>query len=242
MTKQLSRTKRGVSAVVGHATDDWFFHRVIPLTILLALVGVYPLLNLPWQPLHSTLSVTDTRIPLIPIFVIPYLFFFFPWLVGLVIWAFIRNVRVFQRVSIALMAGVLLSYACYMLYQTAVVRSAPDGSVFSGLLRWAYRSDVRYNAFPSSHTFVTVILLATTLPLLRRTGTKALAVAVAVLIVLSTLLTKQHHIADVLGGLVIGGLALGLAALIQPIFFEAPRRVTTARATQSRPTRRVRSR
>lgn len=183
--------------------------RIALLIWYLSLLSLYAVLNYPWGAVHSVAIALDNRIPIVPVFVVPYLFFFFPWVSALLLWAFFKRPHVFWRLIVALIAGTIVSYGFYGLYQTVVYRPEILGNdVFSALVRWVYHADARYNAFPSTHTITTTILLATTWPLLRRWWLRVVAVLAAGSIISSTLLIKQHHILDVVAGVAVGVFAL----------------------------------
>ena len=65
-----------------------------------------------------------------------------------------------------------------------------------------YQNDYPYNAAPSGHTFYTVISFL----YIRRWHPKAqgIALIIALLIIASTLFTKQHYVLDVISGLILG--------------------------------------
>ncbi len=83
---------------------------------------------------------------------------------------------------------------------TYVERPVVEGSGWAAdLVRYIYRNDDLYNAFPSGHTYATTLI---TLfwwdwkPRLRWLwGT------IAIVVILSTLFTGQHHLPDLLGGI-----------------------------------------
>lgn len=194
-----------------------FAGRLALLFLYLAVLSLYPGLNFPWKTVHSVALPIDAHIPLVPVFVIPYLFFFFPWAGALLLWSLKKKPAVFGRLIFALILGTAISYALYLLYQTAVFRPVPAGQdVFSTLVRWIYQSDARYNAFPSTHTVTTTILLLATWPLLRTRVHKSVAILVAVSILLSTLFIRQHNIADVVLGVLIAGLSFWVATRTTP--------------------------
>jgi len=191
--------------------------RVALVFLYLSLISLYPGLNAPWGTIHSVAIPLDSHIPLATIFVVPYLFFFFPWIAVLLLWSIRNNPTSFGRLIMALMIGTAISYLFYFLFQTVVYRDGvPGEGAFSDLVRWVYQSDARYNAFPSTHTVTTVILLVTTLPLIRRKALSVGLISIALSIILSTLFIKQHNIADLALGVLVAGISLWVAHRIVP--------------------------
>ncbi|MFH1170945.1 MAG: phosphatase PAP2 family protein [bacterium] len=182
--------------------------RIGALALFLAVLALYPILNRPWATVHSVALPLDSVIYVVPVFVVPYLFFFFPWAIALILWSILRRPAVYERLIISMTIGLLISYGVYVVFQTVVVRQPIEGSdVFSTLLRWVYQSDARYNAFPSTHTVATVVLVATTWRVVHASTTRILVLLIAILILCATLLTKQHNILDVAFGLIVGTIA-----------------------------------
>lgn len=114
----------------------------------------------------------------------------------------------------------LAAYACFLVYPTVAPR--PDRVAGSGFAAWGlgflYGADPPYNCFPSlhvAHSFVSALAC-------RRVhrGVGAVALVCAVLVAMSTLLTKQHYVVDVLAGIGLAGAAdhvFGRALLRVPI-------------------------
>ena len=100
----------------------------------------------------------------------------------------------------------LISYAFYFFLQSYIARPQITGTdPFSGMIRSIYASDHPYNDFPSLHTSLSTIIAVHWWRVDRRIGVPA-AIWTG-LIVASTVLVKQHYVADVAGGLVLAGLA-----------------------------------
>lgn len=207
--------------------------RLALLFLYLALLSIYPGLNHPWGTVHSVALPLDAHIPLVPLFVIPYLFFFFPWAIVLLLWLIKKDPISFGRLIISLILGTAISYLFYLFFQTVVYRDeVVRGDIFSDLVRWVYQSDARYNAFPSTHTVTTTILLFSTLRLFHRPALRLAAILVAASILLSTLFIRQHHVADVLLGICVGGCSFWAATRLVSVRAsrQPARRIATPRA------------
>jgi membrane-associated phospholipid phosphatase len=179
---------------------DWPV-KCIWLVVLLLLFLAYFLLNSPREPIHSLETTVDDRIPLIPAFVFPYLSLYVLLLVS--VWRFLKaETRIFTIAALAISLDLVISYLVFLFYQTQVERPVILGSDFSsGILRTVYSLDKPFNAFPSLHTSLSALLAL----LWGRVGSRIQpAIALwAVLIIASTMFTKQHYIADVFGGVAV---------------------------------------
>jgi membrane-associated phospholipid phosphatase len=169
--------------------------------VLLLLFLAYFLLNSPREPIHSLETTVDDRIPLLPAFVFPYLSLYA--LLAISLWRFLKaETRIFSIAALAISLDLVLSYLVFFFYQTQVERPVILGSdVSSSILRTVYSMDKPFNAFPSLHTSLSTLLVL----LWGRVGSRIQPIIAlwAVFIVASTLLTKQHYIADVFGGVAV---------------------------------------
>ena len=100
----------------------------------------------------------DRAMPLVPMFVVPYLsfiplVFIVPPLLAL------RSARVFRAYSLSLFASQMIMNVLYLLVPATVVRPALESTdVFSVLLRdLVWKLDEPLNTFPSNHVTFSVI-------------------------------------------------------------------------------------
>jgi membrane-associated phospholipid phosphatase len=145
----------------------------------------------------------DRALPVVPIFAIPYVSLI-PYIgVSLLVFLFFR-VRVYRSAALTMVIVWFISYAFYFFLQSYIARPHITGTdPFSGMIRSIYAADQPYNDFPSLHTSLSTIIAIHWWRFDRRIGVAA-AVWTA-LIVASTVLVKQHYLADVGGGLVLAG-------------------------------------
>ena len=143
----------------------------------------------------------DQALPVVPIFAIPYVSLI-PYIgVSLLAFLFVRA-RVYRSAAITMIIVWFVSYAFYFVLQSYIDRPHITGTdPFSAMIRNVYASDQPYNDFPSLHTSLSTIIAIHWWRLDRRAGIPA-AIWTA-LIVASTVLVKQHYLADVAGGLVL---------------------------------------
>ena len=152
--------------------------------------------------LHTAL---DSAIPVVPIFVIPY-DSLQPYIYATLILFLLFRSKYFQSACLAMITVWFISYAFYYFLQSEVIRPVLTGTdTFSKMVMNVYAGDNAFNDFPSLHTSLSAILAIHWVKVNRPLGI-LLSIWTA-LIVASTLLVKQHYIADM-----IFGLALAFAA------------------------------
>jgi membrane-associated phospholipid phosphatase len=148
----------------------------------------------------------DNYIPLLPLFVVPYLF-------GLVFWIFSilkinlsKDEKLIKEFNLMVILASIVSVAIYILIPTFVTRPVVTGTdMFSEILSFIYSNDQVYNAAPSGHTFYTILCFVGLNRILP--GKKYLWGLLSILIIISTVLTKQHNFLDIVIGIVF---ALGI--------------------------------
>ena len=146
--------------------------------------------------LHTAL---DSAIPVVPIFVIPY-DSLQPYIYATLILFLLFRSKYFQSACLAMITIWFISYAFYYFLQSEVIRPVLTGTdTFSKMVMNVYAGDNAYNDFPSLHTSLSTILAIHWVKVNRPLGI-VLSIWTA-LIVASTLLVKQHYIADMIFGL-----------------------------------------
>lgn len=149
-------------------------------------------------------SVLDSRLPIIPAMVVPYVGSFVFW--ALTYYALARAGDVFWPLAAAVLLGNTAADLCFILWPTAMERPPVTGrDPFSFVLRVVYFFDSPSNLFPSVHCLISCLcaLGVGTLPV--AVAWKVLAHLLALSIYASTVLVRQHRLADIPSGV---GLAL----------------------------------
>ena len=179
------------------------------LTLSLLLIPAILGTNLIYEPLnHGPNRIfletpLDRALPVVPIFAIPYVSLISYVGVSLLAFLFVRA-RVYRSAAITMIIVWFISYASYFLLQSYIARPAITGTdPFSAMVRGIYAGDRPYNDFPSLHTSLSTIIAIHWWRIDRRIGIAA-AIWTA-LIVMSTVLIKQHYLADVVAGLALAG-------------------------------------
>ena len=110
------------------------------------------------------------------------------------------SVLLTKRVAVA----TLLSGLCWLLFPAELGFPLPhDASGFQPIFDAIYLVDRPYNLVPSLHVSYSVLILGSAMRVSGTRGSLLLGAWLA-LICLSVLLVHQHHVADVLGGLLVG--------------------------------------
>ena len=170
--------------------------------------GSYFVINrLPRGELIDMSTEFDRALPTVPIFVIPYLSFlplvFFA--MPLLLW---RNQRLFRIFTLSVLIAQVVMNVLYLAIPATLVRPELTGDdLFTVLLRdlvWVI--DQPLNTFPSNHvalSVISIVVLALLPNGLKRYWSAMLWFA---LVCVSTLMTHQHVIADLVSGVLLGAL------------------------------------
>lgn len=149
----------------------------------------------------------DAALPFLPIWVLPYIGTFFFWTY--------QNIRVAQespekacRLAVADITAKLICLICFLAVPTTNVRPTVEGSgAIAFLMRFIYWIDTPTNLFPSIHCFVawlgTRFLYDCQTLGRKKVPVCALCTLGSLAVFLSTLFTRQHVLADVLGGIAV---------------------------------------
>ncbi|WP_379155552.1 phosphatase PAP2 family protein [Paenibacillus sp. sgz5001063] len=170
----------------------------------------YDILNHPGVHVYSLESSLDQKIPFIPSFIIPYLLWY-PFITTVLIALAFKDRKIYFQTLIAQCSGLIISYAFFALFQTGIQRpdvlSEPD--LIHQLVSFVYSYDHPYNCFPSIHVLTSYLMLRGT----RVFGQMIwlMTAAMSILIIVSTVLVKQHVLADIMGGILVAELCFRLS-------------------------------
>jgi membrane-associated phospholipid phosphatase len=143
----------------------------------------------------------DNLIPIQPIWAVPYMLWMVSWF-GLWFWAALRMPdKLYRQLFVSALVVILSAMVFFAVYPTYIIRKPVDptslGAVF---LQTVYSSDGLYCAFPSGHIYLctlTAIFFSRWHPC-----STWFWVTVLIIVSISTLLTGQHYIVDIPGGLI----------------------------------------
>jgi membrane-associated phospholipid phosphatase len=174
----------------------------------------YELLNHVGRPKLIELTTDfDRSMPLVPVFVVPYLSFI-PLVFVVLPLLSLRSAAVFRAYCLSLFIAQMIMNVLYLLVPATVVRPTLEGTdVFSVLLRdLVWKLDEPLNTFPSNHvTFSVIAILALTSLKLGRWWVLPLQIWLG-LVCVSTLLVYQHVVLDLISGVGIGVLVFWLTS------------------------------
>jgi membrane-associated phospholipid phosphatase len=181
-------------------------NRIIKIVIVIFSMLLYVPVNRLISGGFNLKTNIDNYIPLLPLFVVPYLF-------GLVFWIFSilkinlsKDEKLIKEFNLMVILASIVSVAIYILIPTFVTRPVVTGTdMFSEILSFIYSNDQVYNAAPSGHTFYTILCFVGLNRLIP--NRRYLWGILSVLIIISTVLTKQHNFLDIVIGIVF---ALGI--------------------------------
>jgi membrane-associated phospholipid phosphatase len=181
--------------------------------VLLLLVPVlvwFKLLEAFLVPKYNIHIPLDDMVPLMPVFVIPYLFWFIYIAIG-IIYTGLHSKREFYKLVAFLGVGMSLAYITYMIFPNEqTMRPEVHGNgVFSWILTIIYATDTPTNVCPSVHVINAMAVDAAmrhTEPFSKRRINRVVSFIIFILICVSTVCVKQHSVFDVICGLLYGGL------------------------------------
>lgn len=179
---------------------------IINLCSLFSIVilgSFYILLNTKPDKIHILITSIDLQIPLIKVFVIPYLGWY-PFIFFTMIYIYLKDKEIYFKTLVTYNICLLICFLIYYFFQTTVPRPIlTENDFLTNVLRGVYMNDNPYNCFPSIHCFSSYLMALAAVFVSRGNKINTLIInIVAFLIILSTLLIKQHVILDVFSAIV----------------------------------------
>lgn len=176
------------------------FRKLLPLI----LIGLVPFSNLFYWTLNGTqrgvydlTTDLDRSLPLIKIFIIPYMTLWF-FLAFCYVYLCFKNRKVYYRIMITLFFCYVVAFITYYIFQTTVARPIVTGDdVFSKLILFTYNSDAPNNCFPSIHVITAYLAVKGINATNARKLIKFPVNIIGFLIIISTEFVKQHVIMDI---------------------------------------------
>ena len=159
-------------------------------------------------PVHAPELALDRLLPLVPVWALVY-GALYAFLIVLPVFV-VQQEGLIRRAVWAYITVWTVAYVGFLLYPTVAPR--PDTVVGEGFAVWGLRSlygaDPPYNCFPSIHVAHSFVSALACYRVHRTLGVVALTCAS--LVAISTLLTKQHYVADLIAGILLALVAYGL--------------------------------
>lgn len=165
----------------------------------------------PGRQYHVMYHPIDDRIPFCELFLIPYLFWFL-FMVGAYVYTFFAEPEAFRRMmlfTILTYGGGLLMFALYPTCQNLRPEVFARDNVLTRLMAWFYTCDTSTNVCPSLHVCGSLAAAFGLVDTRRFSapGRKAVILAIALTICVSTVFVKQHSIIDTVCGFLFSGYA-----------------------------------
>ena len=173
----------------------------------------------------TKIAFLDDKIPLVPVFVVIYLYAFIVWIMGPGFTSLAGKHHFINYVT-GLLLAYFIGFVIFTLFPTALDRQAEgalqavagSNDIFCKILNQVYTSDggqFSRNLFPSFHCMLsTYCYLAVRGKEEVSKGVRIYSLVQAILVCLSTVFTKQHYIIDVPAGVL---LAVGCNALMMKL-------------------------
>lgn len=152
---------------------------------------------------HTLGSRFDDKIPFVPIFIFPYVSWYFI-LFSIPFVLYFYSLPTYALYTMSLLIVVITSGIIYLVYPTTFIRPEPQGNNLSTkIVKLVYSNDRKIlSCMPSLHCslsmlFILAAFTAKNLPL----AVKLSVIILSFLIILSTVLVKQHVLIDVISAL-----------------------------------------
>lgn len=171
--------------------------------------------NITPEHLHIISSPLDQYIPFLPVFIIPYLFWFVYIALPGMYFLFCEREEFCRLMYFGMIGMTVFLLISYVYPNGLAIRPEHliGESVFIKLTRYVYSVDTSTNVLPSIHVFNSIgIYLAVkdSDNLRKKKGIRYASLTITVLIILSTMFVKQHSVVDVIAGLLLSCVASNL--------------------------------
>lgn len=149
--------------------------------------------------IHNVKRPVDDKIPFLPWTVLPYCFWF-PLIAIYPLVVFRTDPYSYCGYLITMVIEIVLSVVCYLIYPTSFQRPVPPNSFWGNFIKFVYHGSYRgLNCAPSLHCSSCFLVICVSFTCARMNlWIRIFTISIAIMIVLSTLTTKQHTFIDVL--------------------------------------------
>lgn len=173
----------------------------------------------------------DDYVPFCEVFVVPYFLWFF-YLAAVIIFLYFKNKQDYYRCCVFLFTGMTIFLAVSTLWPNGHhlrLETMPRDNIFTEMVAFLWKTDTATNLWPSIHVYNSLgahFAVIRCEALENKKGIKIASLILALSIVLSTVLIKQHSLFDVFTG-------IGLAAIMYVLVYRRDA-VLAARAEHRR--------
>ena len=149
--------------------------------------------------IHDVKRPVDDKIPFLTWTVLPYCFWF-PLIAVYPLVVFQTDPYSYCGYLMTMVIEIVLSVMCYLIYPTSFQRPVPPDGFWGNFMKFIYHGSYRgLNCAPSLHCSSCFLVICVSFTCVGMDlWIRAFTVSIAVMIVLSTLTTKQHTLIDVL--------------------------------------------
>ena len=149
--------------------------------------------------IHNVKRSVDDKIPFLPWTVLPYCFWF-PMIAFYPLIVFRTDPCSYCGYLMTMVMEIVLSVVCYLIYPTSFQRPAPPDGFWGNFMKFVYHGSYRgLNCAPSLHCSSCFLVISVSFTCAGMSlWVRVFTVSIAIMIVLSTLTTKQHTLIDVL--------------------------------------------
>jgi membrane-associated phospholipid phosphatase len=197
--------------------EEWkrsLFKCALLLLVVVYHLGGYFLLNefsVRRATYHTLYLPFERDIPLIPFFSLGYTFHF---LNLTILFFLVERRRDVVRAAKGILIVSTLCFVVFYFYPVKMVlrpESLTGHSFLLELTRFYYDIDQPYNLFPSLHVAMSTMAAVYCLQIRPTWG--VFCALLALFVAVSVVFMKQHYIADVLGGFLVGGISIRLSSI-----------------------------
>ncbi len=167
---------------------------------------------------HTMIRMSiDDHIPFLEVFAIPY-YLWFAFVAAAWTFFLIKDAKEYYRLTAYMIAGMVVCLTIYTVWPNGQALRPTEfirENLLTDMMRFMYRVDDSLNVFPSIHVFNSIAIYVAIVKSVHLKDKKWIrwgALALTVLICLSTVFVKQHSAADGLAAIV-------LAACLYPFFY-----------------------
>lgn len=176
-----------------------------PIITTICLVSIQSILYFVSKLLQGNLNVVgntiDTKIPFIPAFFIPYctwflMIFLIPY------YLYCKDKNKFVKYAMSYVLCSMIGNIVFISYPSTVIRPTVTGNdIFSLIAKFIYWIDTPTNCFPSLHCAISMLFILYVCESKNTSIITKISVSIiSILIMFSTLFTKQHVVSDFISG------------------------------------------
>lgn len=153
---------------------------------------------------HLIGSILDEKIPFVIEFILIYSIWY-PLVIFTFFLLFKHNKEKYQKTKKAVLVSLVMAYICFFAYPTTIIRPEVNSfnDLFSLIAYISFKADNPVNCFPSCHCLLSFDMIYALYK--EKSINKYLRITLIILFILiiaSTLLVKQHVIADVISAFI----------------------------------------